>query len=47
MVKTYVVRGRGGVTILGAFSLTPWLIDIKYPKHITLCDLNIILIIDT
>ena len=40
-------------TIVGAFLLTPWLIGIKYSKHITLCDIDtvilliIVIIIDT
>ena len=41
-----LVRGRGwGETIGGAFLLTPWLIAIKYPKQITLCDTKTILLI--
>ena len=42
-----MVKRRGGGTLLGAFSLIQWLIDLKYPKHITLCDTNIVLIIET
>ena len=40
-------------TIVGAFLLTPRLIGIKYSKHITLCDIDtvilliIVIIIDT
>ena len=39
--------------VAGVFLLTPWLIGIKYPKHITLCETNtvilliIVIIIDT
>ena len=42
-----MVKGRGGGTLLGAFSFTQWLIGLKYPKHITFCDTNIVLIIET
>ena len=51
-MKTWLVGGLRE-TILGAFLLTPWLIGIKYSKHITLCDtdtvilLIIVIIIDT
>ena len=34
-----LVRGRGGrETVGGAFLLIPWLIGIKHPKQITLCE---------
>ena len=42
-----------GRTIVGAFLLTPWLIDINHSKHITSCDpntvilLTMVIIIDT
>ena len=42
-----------GETIGVAFLLTPWLVGIKYPKQIPLCDTNtvalliIVIIIDT
>ena len=34
-----LVRGRGE-TIVGGFSLTPWLIGIRYSSYITLCNTN-------
>ena len=35
----------GGETIVGAFLLTPWLMGIKYPKHIILCDTNTVILL--
>ena len=34
-----------GETIGGGLLLTPWLIGIKYPKQITLCDTNTLLLL--
>ena len=46
-------RGEWNKRRWGVFLLTPWLVGIKYPKKITLCDTNtiilltIVIIIDT
>ena len=45
MKTWYGVRDRVGETIGGAFSLTPWFIGIKYPKQITLCDTNTVILL--
>ena len=49
LIKSFLYTWLGGRmgTLLGAFSLSAWLIDLQYPKHITLCDTNRVLIIDT
>ena len=39
LVETQLLGGVGEATVEG-FLLTPWLISIKYPWHITLCGTN-------
>ena len=52
LVKTWLVEGVEGVggggadnTIVGALLLTPRFMDIKYPKHIALCDTNSVILL--
>ena len=42
LIKTW---SGGGGTIVAAFLWAPWLIDIKHPKHITLCDTNAVILL--
>ena len=53
-MKTWLAEGVEGVggggggadnTIVGALLLTPRFMDIKYPKHIALCDTNSVILL--
>ena len=45
LVKTWLGEGGGSETKFGAFLLTPWLLGTKYPKDITLCESNTVMVL--